>query len=171
MAAIVDFGITLVLLVGVYVGIAAIRFILDPQTFHFPRPAPVVSGSVWIVLATLYLAVCWTTLGRTVGQQLAGLRVLDRHGALIGLGGALLRALLCVSFPVGLLWCAVSRRNASVQDLLVRTSVVYVWRPVPSLGLVQSDQDALRVRVDVAAAVADEPEDRHPEPLAGFHRE
>lgn len=165
MAAIVDFGITLVLLVCVYVGLAAIRFILDPQTFHFPRPAPIVSGSVWIVLATLYLAI-WTTSGHTVGQQLAGLRVLDRHGALIGPGGALLRALLCVSFPVGLLWCAVSRRNASVQDLLVRTSVVYVWRPVPSLGSARSDQDALRVRVDVAAAFADEPEDRRSPPRA-----
>ncbi len=33
----------------------------------------------------------------------------------------------CVLFPLGLFWSAISRRNASLQDLLVRTSVIYDW--------------------------------------------
>jgi hypothetical protein len=33
--------------------------------------------------------------------------------------------------PVGLFWSAVSRRNASVQDLLFSTSVVYDWHERP----------------------------------------
>jgi uncharacterized RDD family membrane protein YckC len=163
-AAIVDLGVTLVLLVGIYLGASAVRFIVRPARFRFPQPAPGVSGSVWIVLATIYLAVGWATTGRTVGDQLMGLRVVDRHGALLRLGVAFLRAVLCVMFPVGLLWCVVSRRNASVQDLLVPSSVVYDWRPVPSLGSARS-KDALGARVDVAAAVADEADDRHAESL------
>jgi hypothetical protein len=32
---------------------------------------------------------------------------------------------LCTLFPIGLLWVLVSRENRSVQDLMLRTSVVY----------------------------------------------
>jgi hypothetical protein len=35
------------------------------------------------------------------------------------------RAVLCTLVPVGLLWVLVSRDNRSVQDLLLRTSVLY----------------------------------------------
>jgi hypothetical protein len=35
------------------------------------------------------------------------------------------RALLCVLFPVGLLWVLLSGENRSVQDVVLRTSVVY----------------------------------------------
>ena len=40
---------------------------------------------------------------------------------------AVARAVLCLLFPIGLLWVVVSRRNASVQDLLVRSAVAYDW--------------------------------------------
>jgi hypothetical protein len=33
--------------------------------------------------------------------------------------------MLCTLFPIGLLWVLVSRGNRSVQDLMLRTSVVY----------------------------------------------
>ena len=39
----------------------------------------------------------------------------------------LLRALLYLIFPPGFLWAAVSGRNASLQDLVLRTSVVHDW--------------------------------------------
>jgi hypothetical protein len=35
------------------------------------------------------------------------------------------RAVLCVIFPVGLLWVLVSQENRSAQDLVLRTSVIY----------------------------------------------
>ena len=126
---------------------------------------------MWIVVTTIYLAVGWVTTGRTLGDQVAGLRVVRASGPLMGLVRALLRALLCVLFPIGLLWCVASRRKASVQDLLVRTSVVYDWLPRGARTSVRSDEHALGTRVDVAAPVADEPHDRHPEPLAGLDRE
>jgi uncharacterized RDD family membrane protein YckC len=57
-----------------------------------------------------------------------GLHVVDRRGRNLRLGLALARAVFCVTFPVGLVWVAVSRENRSVQDLVLRTSVVYDWQ-------------------------------------------
>jgi uncharacterized RDD family membrane protein YckC len=62
-----------------------------------------------------------------VGKQIAGLRVVDRAGRRLSLWRSFCRALLYVLFPAGLLWVLASRRNASVQDLVVRTAVVYDW--------------------------------------------
>jgi uncharacterized RDD family membrane protein YckC len=39
---------------------------------------------------------------------------------------------LYVLFPAGLLWILASRRNASLQDLIVRTAVVYDWAYQPA---------------------------------------
>jgi uncharacterized RDD family membrane protein YckC len=44
----------------------------------------------------------------------------------------LARAVLYVLFPAGLLWVLASRRNASVQDLVVGTAVVYDWAYHPA---------------------------------------
>jgi uncharacterized RDD family membrane protein YckC len=56
-----------------------------------------------------------------------GLRVLNRSGDSMRPVGALLRALFCVAFPFGLLWIVVSAENRSLQDVVLRTSVVYDW--------------------------------------------
>ncbi len=40
---------------------------------------------------------------------------------------ALGRGAFYALFPLGLLWAAVDGRNRSVQDLVLRTSVVYDW--------------------------------------------
>ena len=42
---------------------------------------------------------------------------------------ALARALLYVAFPIGLVWCAGSGTHRSLQDVVLRTSVVYDWMP------------------------------------------
>jgi uncharacterized RDD family membrane protein YckC len=80
----------------------------------------------------LYLWVGWTTTGRTVGKLVMGLRLARADGGHVGIALAFLRAALCVLFPIGLLWCALDRRNRSAQDLIVRTSVVYDWERWPS---------------------------------------
>jgi hypothetical protein len=41
-------------------------------------------------------------------------------------GGAL-RAAFCVAFAVGVFWVLVSSSNRSVQDVVLRTSVIYDW--------------------------------------------
>ena len=73
----------------------------------------------------------WSSTGRTYGHHMMGLRVVGPHGDRLSPPRALLRAVLCVGFPIGLLWCAVSRSRRSVQDVLVRTSVIYDWQPHP----------------------------------------
>jgi hypothetical protein len=39
-----------------------------------------------------------------------------------------LRAIACLFFPLGLFWVLLSRSNSSLQDLGLRTAVVYDWR-------------------------------------------
>ncbi|HTI34494.1 MAG TPA: RDD family protein [Miltoncostaea sp.] len=80
-----------------------------------------------LVLLFAYLTYGWGLDGRTVGMQLMGLRVLDEDGSDLSFPRAGVRALLCMVFPIGLLWSLVSRRDASVQDLIVSTVVVHDW--------------------------------------------
>ena len=67
--------------------------------------------------------------GRTFGDALFGLQVLNFHGRRMTVAGGILRAVLCMIFPIGVLWVAVNRQNRSVQDIMLRTSVVYEWAP------------------------------------------
>jgi len=128
LAACVDLPVVLIGLGLVYLGISGAMFLLRGDRFRFPSPGVLGAVGIGQLVLILYLAIGWSTIGRTPGQQVAGLRVLDRRGSRPRLGLSLLRALLCVVFPIGLLWSAVSRTNASVQDLILRTSVVYDWR-------------------------------------------
>ena len=82
---------------------------------------------VGIGLTLVYLTASWATTGQTYGDRLLGLRVVNARGGRMRWGGAALRAGLSIVFPAGLLWTVVSERNLSVQDLLLRTRVVYDW--------------------------------------------
>ena len=62
----------------------------------------------------------------TVGAVAMGLRVVGRRSDRIRPAVAVLRAVACVLFPIGLAWVAVDRRRRSVQDILLGTRVIYV---------------------------------------------
>ena len=87
--------------------------------------------AVGSVLLILYLAVSWMGNGRTYGNHVMGLRVVNRLGRRLHPLGALVRAVLYVIFPIGLLWVLVSGQNRSLQDLVLRTSVIYDWEVHP----------------------------------------
>jgi uncharacterized RDD family membrane protein YckC len=130
----VDFGVVALILAGGYAAVAVLRFLWDSRSFTFPAPGLgvlVVAGSV---VMALYLTACWTASGRTYGDHLLGLRVVGRRERPLRPVAALLRAVLCVLFPIGLFWIALSRENRSVQDVLLRTSVVYDWSRTPLGG-------------------------------------
>ena len=91
------------------------------------RSGAITLGGAWWVLLVLYLTFSWTASGRTIGAQVMGLRVTDRSGERLHGPRAFLRAVTCVAFPLGLFWSAVSKRNASVHDLIFGTSVIYDW--------------------------------------------
>lgn len=123
----VDFVVVALVVAVGYGGISAVLFLWSPSDFAFPS----VRGTVLLALAGLvmgtYLTLSWFTTGRTYGDHLFGLRVVDHRGERLSLLAAAARAGMCVLLPIGLLWVAVSRSNRSVQDVLLRTSVVYDW--------------------------------------------
>jgi uncharacterized RDD family membrane protein YckC len=123
----VDFGVVAGVLAGGYLAFAALRFLWSSRTFSFPTAPFGLLLLLGAAVAVVYLTGSWMTTGRTYGDHLLGLRVLNPWGQRLRIGGALLRALAYVVFPIGLFWVAVSRENRSVQDVLLRTSVVYDW--------------------------------------------
>lgn len=126
-ANVVDLFVLAVVLVIAYGGWAAVLLLVDGRGFRFPTPTFATVYVVGAVVFTVYLAASWAATGRTYGAHVMGLRIVGRDGRRIGALLALARSVLCVVFPIGLLWCAVSREHRSLQDLIVRTSVIYDW--------------------------------------------
>jgi uncharacterized RDD family membrane protein YckC len=121
----IDFAILLVMLGALYFGWSAVLFLRRGSAFRFPTVSYAGVYVAGALVFTLYFALSWWSTGRTYGDQVLGLRVVDRRGERLGLWHALLRAALCVLFPLLLFWAVVNDR--SVQDIVVRTSVIYDW--------------------------------------------
>lgn len=125
LAGAADLVVVAVLVAAGYAAVAAIRFLLRPTRFSFPATGSRTLLLVGLVVLAVYLAVTWAVLGGTVGDRLLGLRVVGAGGTRLHWVQCVFRAALCTVFPIGLFWVLVSRTNRSVQDLLVRTAVVY----------------------------------------------
>jgi uncharacterized RDD family membrane protein YckC len=126
LAACVDAVAVVLLAVALDLTAAGIRFVWSPGDFRWPQFAVLTMAVALQAVAAVYLTVGWAMAGRTYGARLMGLRVLSAGSAgLLGWTRSGLRALACVVLPVGLLWCAVSRTRSSLQDLAVRSVVVY----------------------------------------------
>jgi uncharacterized RDD family membrane protein YckC len=126
-AAAVDLIVVLAVLGGVYTFVAGFLFLVHPRSFHWPANLGWSVPVVGVVIAMPYLSIAWCASGRTVGDMLFGLRVVSRRGQRLPLPGALLRAVLCLVLPVGLLWIPFSPTRRSLQDVLLRTRVIYDW--------------------------------------------
>jgi uncharacterized RDD family membrane protein YckC len=118
-----------VALVASYAGFNAVLFLISPRNFEFATASVLFSVTTALLALIIYMAAAWSITGRTYGDHVMGLRVVGRRGDRVWPPTALVRAALCVGFPIGLLWCGVSASRRSVQDLVVRTSVIYDWRP------------------------------------------
>ncbi|MGD9985440.1 RDD family protein [Pseudonocardia sp.] len=125
LAAVADLVVVVVLMGLTLVVVAGVRFLASPPGFRWPSPTWPQSLVVGGLLATAYLTVAWSTSGRSCGAALLGLRIRPVTGAHLGWLRAGLRAVLCVVFPLGLLWAVLGRRRRSLQDLLTGTVVVY----------------------------------------------
>jgi len=128
-ANIVDVIVVVVLAFSLYFAYAALIFMFDPRDFQFPTLKMGWFVILCGVLLFLYFAVSWPLVGRTVGDRLMGLRVVSRRGLLLPWSVSILRAAFCVAFPLGLFWSIISRENRAVQDVVLRSSVIYDWAP------------------------------------------
>jgi uncharacterized RDD family membrane protein YckC len=171
----VDVALTFALLLASYVGVAFVRLMWQGKEFTLPSPSFVRALLFGHLILIAYFAITWTTSGRTYGDRLMGLRVIDRNHRTMGFAWSLLRAILCAAVPLALLWVAIGRQNRSVQDLILRTSVIYDWQIRASGTEIQTvddeSDDPAGPGVDVQPPVADEADDRHAEPVAGLDRQ
>ena len=138
-AAGIDVLAVLLMMVSVYLGLTGLRFLWSPAAFRWLSPSLPQLILLASVLSSWYLAVAWATTGRTYGAAVLGLRVLSREHRVLGWIRAGARALACVVFPAGLVWVMVSRHRRSVQDVLVRSVVVYDWYHHRGAGAPGSD--------------------------------
>jgi uncharacterized RDD family membrane protein YckC len=125
LAAAVDAGAALLAVAAGYAVVTGLRFLAHPTAFRLVGPSPELLVLVGMLVLAAYWTATWTLSGRSHGGQLLGLRVVGPRGARLHWSHAAARAVLCVIFPLGLLWALVSRHNRSVQDLVLRTTVVY----------------------------------------------
>jgi len=132
LAALID-GVVVAALTGAVFGaVVAGMFVVNPVSFRWPHGLLAEASLVTVGVAVGYLTVGWAIAGRTVGGAVLGVRVVANGGGRLGWTRSACRALLCVLVPLGLLWAAVSARRRSVQDLVVRSTVLYDVPKVPA---------------------------------------
>ncbi|CCK31666.1 putative membrane protein [Streptomyces davaonensis JCM 4913] len=125
LAALIDALVVAGIGLAVQLVFAGLRLLVSGPPLRMPDLSLWTTGALGWLLAVLYLVVSWIWTGATLGGRLLGLRVTGRAGHLLGIPRALLRAVVCLALPVGLFWIPFSRRRASLQDLVVASSVRY----------------------------------------------
>lgn len=132
-AAIIDVAIIVLVVFVTLAVLWVLSFIINPTDLTAAARAerripPVLVMLIFgYCLNVLYWTAFWATSGRTIGNLVMGLRVINRKGRHPGWTLAFIRALFCTLFPIGLAWSIVSGANRSVQDVVLRTSVTYDW--------------------------------------------
>jgi uncharacterized RDD family membrane protein YckC len=129
LAAGIDLGVVVVLVLG-FVAARSVwtYFFSDDTPLRMRWPSRLGLSSIGGLLLALYLATGWARNGRTAGKRVLGLALVRARGGRVSASIAVVRAVLYVVFPIGFLWCSVSRSRRSVQDLVLGTAVVYDWR-------------------------------------------
>ena len=112
----------------ILVGWATVVYLATSKPFALPNPAPRFDAIALFVLQVIYLTVGWSGPRRTAGKALLGLRVVRRDGELVSVPRGFVRAFICALIGVPLLlWAAVSKRNAALYDVPLKTAVIYDW--------------------------------------------
>ncbi len=167
-ANVLDVAIAVLIVAGGYLAISGVWFLRRGADFRFPIVSFRTAYAAGLLTLVVYFTVSWAAGGRTYGDRVLGLRVCTLDDLDPSLARSFVRAVLCAAFPMLLAWATVDGKGRSVQDLLVRTRVVYDW------GGTRSDagsDDPGGMAVDVAPAVTHESDDGHAEPLPRFDRE
>lgn len=125
-AAIIDLLSVILIVVIWNLGAAFVRMLVEHvQGVEIPKLGW--SVAIGTILMWLVWTYAWATTGRSLGMHIMGLRIINYSGNRVRLPVAALRSIFCIVFPIGLLWVIISPANRSVQDVVLRTSVVYDW--------------------------------------------
>jgi len=128
-AVFIDIALVALLVLGAWGGWEALRYILS-VFYTLPAATGIPLLIIGYLLMWLYWTWSWSIGGRSLGNILMGLRVQTQQGENLGLGLAALRSVLSIVFALGLLWSIVSRKNKSLQDVVLGTEVVFDWAPL-----------------------------------------
>lgn len=135
-AGVIDYGLVALAVLVSYGSLAGLLFAYNPVRFTWPQIPSYGLLFLGLVYMFLYLAIAWSLSGKTIGSRVMRVRVVNGTGRRLRAAHASLRALAVAVFPIGLFWSAVSPTSSSVQDLVLRTRVVYDYpavRPVSEL--------------------------------------
>jgi len=124
-AAVLDVVVVMSVLGAGYLATAFVLFTMDISNFAFPQVGWWFTTTGFLAVAFGYLTLCWAASGRTIGAVMMGLLVVRRSGKRLHFAQAALRGAACVLFPIGLFWVAVSDKRLSLQDVALRTRVIY----------------------------------------------
>ena len=80
LAAVVDLVVVIGIVGAIYLAVAGLAFALNPTSFHWPRNFAWSLPVAGFVIAVPYLTLTWGTTGRSYGDTLFGLRIVDRTG-------------------------------------------------------------------------------------------
>lgn len=127
-AVAIDFVVVVLIGVALLVVAAGIRALFTGEV-EVEVSSDEIRGPLAALLLVAYLGYGWGLNGRTVGKVALGLRVVHADGADLSFARGVARAVLYLVFLPGILWSAVSRKNASLQDLILGTAVIYDWGP------------------------------------------
>jgi len=126
LASIIDIVSVIVIVVLFNLGAAFVRMLVEHvQGIEIPKLGW--SVAIGTVLMWLIWTYAWATTGRSLGMHIMGLRIVSYSGQRVRLPVSALRSIFCIVFPLGLLWVIISPANRSVQDVVLRTSVIYDW--------------------------------------------
>jgi uncharacterized RDD family membrane protein YckC len=126
LAAIVDVLAVILISVLLLVVGGAVRALWKGSFEVLTPPSPtreILAGLIFLA----YFGYGWGLNGRTLGKIALGLRAVGADGSDLPTWRGFARAALYILLIPGFLWILVSRRNASVQDLVLRTAVIHDW--------------------------------------------
>ena len=124
-----DIGIAFVVYLVIVAALNLLWDLLFSSKLSVPAPPGWFSALMIFWVLVIYLSLGWASTGRTVGKQLLGLRVVRADAGALTPRQAFFRAFLCAVFYPGILWIPLDRRSRSLQDIALKTVVVYDWIP------------------------------------------
>jgi uncharacterized RDD family membrane protein YckC len=140
LANLIDFGTVTLIYTVMLATFGIARGFLTDHPIEMPDPAAWFTLVAIPTLDILYLTIGWAGNNRTLGKEIMGLRVVRPDGRFLSLPRSFVRAVVCVFVGAPLLlWSAVSKRNASVYDIFLRTAVIYDWPELEPVEPVELD--------------------------------